>query len=92
LKKGPENYEKKVFKIKKNRRNEIMKTKLKKLRKEKGLKACETAWLSGVSIGHYSLVENGWQKPSDEFKEKISKTLELPVGKIFPVDSKGGQV
>lgn len=57
---------------------------LRQIRKSKNMTIKELSELSGVSMGYICHLEKGSRRnPSRDVMEKISKTLEEPIIKIF---------
>lgn len=61
-----------------------MKNLLKFKRWEAGFKQYELAGLLGCSASYLSMVENGRQEPTEEFKEKAALILNLSIQEVFP--------
>lgn len=59
-------------------------SKLKKIRKEKGITLETLSELSNISVGYLCHLENGSRKnPSIEVMEKIAKALNVNIFEIF---------
>lgn len=57
---------------------------LQKTRIAVGLKQCQLAQKSGISISNLSRYENGWAKPSYLTATKLAKELACKVEDLFP--------
>lgn len=58
-------------------------TRLAKLREEKGLAQADLAKLSGISQGHISLLENGKRKFTQETLDKLLEALGADYNQLF---------
>lgn len=62
----------------------MYKNRMKKFRKEKGLTLSELAYITKVSVGYLSHLEQGSRKnPSVEIMDKIAKALGKSVTDVF---------
>lgn len=62
----------------------MYKNKIKRIRKEKGMKLREVAYKSGISIGYLSHLENGSREnPSTEVMENIALALNKSIPEVF---------
>ena len=64
--------------------------KLKQARTEKGLSQLKLAFMTGISPGEISRIENDWIKPYPGWRKRLSRALGTPEIELFPPVEKPG--
>ncbi len=58
--------------------------KLKEVRNERGLSQLKLAFLTGISPGDLSRIENGWLRPYPGWRKRLAKALGIAQTELFP--------
>jgi len=57
--------------------------KLKEVRNERGLSQLKLAFLTGISPGDISRIENGWIRPYPSWRKRLAKALGTSQVRLF---------
>ena len=57
---------------------------LKEVREDQGLSQLKLAFLTGISPGDISRIENGWIRPYPGWRKRLASALDVTEAELFP--------
>jgi transcriptional regulator with XRE-family HTH domain len=62
----------------------MLKNNLQEVRKQRGLSQLRLSFLTGISPGDISRIENGWVKPYPGWRKRLGRALGVSEAELFP--------